>query len=110
MPLKLPVPDAARSKQDISLGGKNYTFTFAYNSRDTRWRFDISLNDVVIIAGIKVVENQSFLERYGLKDFDHGDIVCIRVETDGKDVGRDNFGIGKSYELVYFTNVEIAAL
>lgn len=110
MPLKLPVPDSAFAEQEISVGGLNYNFTFTYNSRDSRWRFDISLNDSVVISGVKIVENQFFLGRYGLPDFDHGDIACIRIDNDGKDVGRDNLGLDKSYELVYYTNAELAAL
>jgi hypothetical protein len=110
MALRIPIPDSAWSEQDVSLGGINYTFTFSYNSRDSRWRFDLTINEVVVISGIKVVENQFFLERYALSGFDHGDIACIRSEEDGKDVGRDNFGIDKSYELVYFTNEELVAL
>lgn len=110
MPLTIPVPDSAWSSQDVSLGGTNYTFTFTYNSRDSRWRFDLAINEKVVISGVKVVENQAFLDRYALADFDHGNLFCVRIEEDGKEVGRDNFGVDKSYELIYLTNEEIAAL
>lgn len=110
MPLSIPVPDSASSEQDISLGGSTYTFTYSFNSRDARWRFDLALLDVVIISGVKVVENQSLLARYRLDNFDHGDIFCIRVKDDNQDVGRSNLGVGLSYQLVYYTNAEIAAL
>jgi hypothetical protein len=110
MPLSIPIPDVAWSEQDVSLGGSNYTFTYQYNSRDSRWRFDLALEDTVVISGVKVVENQSLLDRYKLDDFNHGDIFCLRVEDDNSDVGRNNLGIGKSYELVYYTNAELAAL
>jgi hypothetical protein len=108
MPLSLPVPDAAWSSQGITLGGKDYTFTFSYNTKDSRWRFDISLGGVVVIAGVKVMENQSLLSRYILEDFDHGDILCMRFKDDDLPVGRDNLGLGKPYELIYFTNEELS--
>jgi hypothetical protein len=108
--LSIPVPDSASSKQDVALGGINYTFTFTFNSRDSRWRFDLDINEEVVISGIKVMENQDFLKRYALEDFDHGEIFCIRIKEDGKDVGRDNLGVDKSYELIYVTNEELAAL
>lgn len=107
MPLKLPVPQASWSSQNITLGGLDYNFIYSYNTRDGRWRFDIYLNQEPVILGIKVVEEQLFLRNYLLSSFDHGDIACLRVKEDGLPVGRDNLGQGKSYELVYFTNEEL---
>ena len=109
MPTNLPVPDSAWSEQEITLGGNNYTFIYSYNSRDLRWRFDILLNGVMVISGVKVMENQLLLNRYILPSFSHGDIACIRYEDDGKPVGRDNLGLDMPYQLVYFTNEELAA-
>lgn len=110
MPLKLPVPDVAWAQQDITLGQQEYTFTYSYNSRDSRWRFAIDLAGREIITGVKVMEDQSLLARYGLVDFRHGDVYCVRLEQDDNPVGRNNLGIGRSYELIYYTNEEIAAL
>jgi hypothetical protein len=110
MPLSLPVSQASWSTQNISLSGTDYTFIYSYNTRDERWRFDIYLNEEPVILGIKIVENQIFLGKYLLPDFNHGDIACLRVKDDGLPVGRDNLGIDKSYELVYFTNEEIAEI
>lgn len=105
--LKLPVPSAAWSSQNITLGGLDYTFIYSYNTRDERWRVSIYLNEDPVILGIKIMENQRLLNDYILSNFDHGDVICFRVKDDGLPVGRNNLGIDKAYELVYFSNSEL---
>ena len=107
MALTLPVPSGAYSIQEVTLAGKNYVFTYAYNERDSRWRLDISFQDTVVKLGIKIIENQALLARYRLENFDHGELFCLRRLDDGNPVGRDNFGIGKPYELIYVNNDEL---
>ena len=110
MALTIDTPTAAWSEQNLTIDGKKYTFTYSYNERDSRWRFDISLAGSVVISGVKVMENQFLLGMYVLPDFDHGDIVCVRFEDDGLPVGRDNLGLGKPYSLQYYTNDELETL
>lgn len=110
MALTIDTPTAAWAEQSLTLNGKKYLFTYSFNERDERWRFDISLAGTVVIPGVKVMENQFFLQHYVLPDFDHGDLVCVRFEEDGKPVGRDNLGLGKPYVLQYYTNEEIDIL
>ena len=50
------------------------------------------------------------LGRFRLANFGHGDLIVYRAQEDGQDVGRDNFGIGKAYELLYVTNDEIITI
>jgi hypothetical protein len=110
MALTIDVPNPAWSEQQLTLDGKKYTFIYSYSDRDERWRIDISLAGVVIISGVKIMENQFLLSRYRLPDFDHGDLACIRYEEDGKPVGRNNLGLVEPYALQYYTNDEIALL
>ena len=107
MALRIPVPDTSFAENTFSLGGINYRFVFRFNDRDERWRIDIYINDDPVKLGIKVMENQLFLSRYRLEDFDHGDIGCFRVLETTEPVGRNNLGIDKAYELIYLTNEEI---
>lgn len=102
------VPNSPWSENRMSFGGQFYNVIFRYNSRDERWRMDIYKEDVPVILGVKIMENQSLLKKHSLKDFSHGDIGCLRIEDDGKPVTRDNLGVGLPYELVYFTNEEMA--
>ena len=106
--LRLNIPEVAFAAQEVSLGGLTYTFIYSFNDQDDRWRFDIYLDEVLVIGGIKVMENASlFRFRYTLPDFVNGDIQCLRLLDDGKQVGRNNLGIGKAYELIYFSNEEL---
>lgn len=107
MALKIPVPGTAYSNQEVTLAGIKYNFKFQYNGRDSRWRLSILLGDTTVISGVKIMENERLLWRYRLPQFQHGDLFCIRFKDDGKEVGRDNFGVDKAYELLYLTNEEI---
>ena len=107
MPVIINTPKSASATQSISLGGNTYEFIYSLNSRDNRLRFDILFDDVPIISGVKIMENQSLLKRYDLVDFSHGDLVCFRFKDDGKDVSLENLGVGLPYELIYFSNDEL---
>ena len=108
--LLIPVPEVSNATLNLQLGGLEYTFIYSYNERDARWRFDLYLQDTPVITGVKIVESQFFFSKYILSGFDHGDIACIRTGSSKDAASRDNVGIGKNYELVYFTNEEIANL
>lgn len=106
--LRLNVPEAAFAQQEVSLGGLTYKIVYKYNDWDERWRLDIYLGEALVIAGVKIMENTSLLGfRYSLADFTHGDLQCLKMLDDGQEVGRNNLGIGKAYELVYFSNEEL---
>lgn len=111
MALKINVPPVAWSEQDVSLDGKLYRFVFSFNGRDRRWRMSIYHNGATVVQGVKIMENQWLVTLpYDPPEFRHGDILCARLRQDGEPVGRDNLGFGKSYELIYYTTAEIAAL
>jgi hypothetical protein len=108
MPFKIPVPESPWVDEFLTLGGQEYKFTFRFNTEDERWRFDLFLNEEPVILGVKVMENQSLLSQYALPDFSHGDIFCVETQNTDAEAGRSNVGIGLPYELVYFSNQELA--
>lgn len=110
MALKIPVTDNAYSNQELTIAGIKYNFKFSYNGRDSRWRLSIFIDDTAVILGVKIMENEALLGRYRLTTFAHGDLIVLRVKDDGQDCGRNNFGIGKAYELIYITNAEITTI
>lgn len=110
MALTIFVPDTSWSRQLVSLDGKSYIFEISYNERSTRWYIDISLSGTEVINSIKALENINMTGRYNLIDFDHGELFCVNLKKTSDPVGRDNFGIGKDYELIYLTNQEIIDL
>lgn len=110
MAVTIGTPVSASATQTIALGGKTYEFVYSLNSRDNRVRLDISFDDSPIITGVKLMENESLLQRYDLVEFSHGDLFCIRVLKTDEEVTLENLGIGKPYELMYLTNDEITTL
>lgn len=111
MPLALQIPTTkAWNKTSITLGGVDYEFTLRFNGRDSRWRMDIEKDGLMLVAGLKLVENNFLLTPYRLDEFNHGDIICARLKKDLTPVGRNNLGPNKSYQLIYYTYNELEAL
>ena len=107
MAVRVNVPEAAWASQEVTLNGVTYGFTFKYNNTDSRWRLTLSQSGTEIISSIKVMENQALTSRYTRDEFNHGELFCFRFKDDGLPVGRDNFGIGKAYELLYLSNIDL---
>jgi hypothetical protein len=110
MALKINVPDSANTQSNVSLGGSNYLFDFTFNDRDGRYRLTISLNGESVISGLKLIENVIITQKYDLPDFDHGELLLVKIKDTTDPAGRNNIGIGKAYELIYLSNEELAAL
>lgn len=107
MAIEIPVPLEAYSEVNITLSGLSYNLVFKLNSRDSRLYFDLYSEDVLIKAGIKIMESQSLLGRYILEGFSHGDIFCIRKENIDENATLSNTGINKPYGLFYLTAEEL---
>lgn len=109
--LRINFPIVSYAEQEISLGGFKYTFIYKYNDWDERWRIDIHKGSEVVVSGLKVLENSSLIKRnFSLPGFDHGDIICVRLQDDASPAGRDNIGLHKAYELIYLSNEELDAV
>lgn len=102
------VPDTAYESQEVVLGSKTYTLLFKYNSQDKAWYIsilDTSRNP--LISGIKVMPNQNLTKPYEyLNVLKGGHIWCRRSKLTGEPLGRDNFGVGLSYELLWISSEE----
>lgn len=110
MPLKINVPDSPSAIPTVALGGINYEFEFSYSDRTQRYSIDIRLGGNILISGLKVIEDTSLTSKYDLPLFDHGQLFIVKLKDSFEPAGRDNFGIGKAYELLYYTNEELIAL
>ena len=107
MPVVLPTPITANETQRVSLNNILYDITYRYNTRDERWRIDLAVQGETFVTGIKVMENQLLLGQFLLSEYIQGELFCVRNEDDDNPVGRDNFGLGKAYELLYLTPDEV---
>lgn len=97
--------------QTITLSGVTYVFIYTYNTRDERLRISIYRDDNLVIAGLKIMENQFLLQNYILDQFSDGDLICVRMKGDSSiPATLGTIGIDREYELVYLTNDEISEL
>lgn len=114
MALQIIVPDSAWSSQQVTLGGETYNFTFKFNNRDSAWRLDISdLDQNEILSGIKIMSNQSLYERYKntYPELPSGALVCFKSrQSDEAVLGRNNLGVDKTYNLLWFSDEEVVEL
>lgn len=112
MPVKIPVPDASWGEVTVPLGGETYDITYRYVERDPEdphWRMDIYQGTTTVMVGIKLVADSPLIGIYALDDFRHGEILCQKMLSTNDTPGRGNVGIGKEYELVYYSLEELIA-
>ena len=106
--LLINVPSTAYESQEVVLGETTYNLLFKFNTEDQAWYIsvrDASLN--TLISDIKVMPNQNLTEAYNyLGLIPEGDLWCRRSKRTEAPVGRDNFGVGLSYELVWISSQE----
>lgn len=110
MPLEINVPTTSNATSFVSLGGENYKFDFFYSDRTQRYSLDISLGDESIIRGLVMIENSYLTGKYDLPSFSHGELWTLQARDTSDPLGRNNFGVDKAYELVYYTNEELTEL
>ena len=106
--ININVPNFPESYQNISLEGVEYRLRLTYNTRDKHWRMSLlNLDNEEIISGIKIMPNQNLTWRYSYIDgMPPGNFYCLRLKNDYSDVGRDNLGYDKTYQLFYMTQQE----
>lgn len=104
----IKVPNSAWHEQAIIVSGTVIRLIFKFNTADQSWYIDILDNSGNgILYGLKVMPNQNLTGRYNtLQNLPDGNLWCIRDKNDTSPVGRDNLGIGKAYNLVWYSSAE----
>ena len=112
MPLQIKVEDNPYQEKLISLNSNSLFLTLSYNTRDSRWYFDIvDRNDLNIISGVKVLPSQNLTSKYlNANTLIGGNIYCVDTKFSSNDVTRDNFGTDKQFQLWYYTTEEEEAI
>jgi hypothetical protein len=108
MPLQIKVEDNPYQEKLTSLNSNSLFLALSYNTRDSRWYFDIvDRNDLNIISGVKVLPSQNLTSKYlSINSLIGGNIYCVDTKFSGNDVTRDNFGTDKQFQLWYYTTEE----
>lgn len=106
----LNTPTSPDTVVPTALGGRLYKFHYKFNGskpENRRWYLDIYLGNRLLIAGLKLLDGYTLLDKYVIPEFNHGELLVLRFRETDLPCGRDNLGIGKDYGLVYISNEEI---
>ena len=107
MAVSITIPDSSNFNMEVTLSGETYNFRLHFNGVIGRYLLDIARQEVSIIEGLLMIEGTSPTLKYDLPLLSSGELMVVQMKKDSQGCGRDNFGNGKSYELVYVTNEEI---
>jgi len=76
---ELVLIDAADQQFGTILNNRRVTFRFRYNSVSDRWNFDLSIDDLPVLMGKRVVLGINLL---GTRDFGIGQLFAISTTGD----------------------------
>ncbi len=100
--------DSARYTMAVALEKQTYRFDFEWNDRDASWSFDIyDVNNVILLAGRKVVLGYPLIARYRDPRLPPGDISAI--DTSGADLDPLFADLGDRVQLLYTESADIPA-
>ena len=109
MAVIIPIKDNPNHTLLIELESKMYKFWFKFNVLGEFWTMDIySEDDVLLLAGIKMVANYPLIFANKNTLLPTGDFICEISDVSARIV-RDSFSSGKA-KLLYLTEVELEAL
>ena len=109
MPLIIPFRNLPAFKETVVLDGETFIFSFQYNTRGDYWTMDISdKNQVLLMAGLKVVLGYELIQRYGTREQPAGEIYPIDVTETIERIGRND--LPAPVEMTYITEDELAGV
>ena len=109
MAVIIPIKNNPNHTLLVELESKLYKFWFKFNVLGDFWTMDIySEDDVLLLAGIKMVANYPLIFANKNTLLPTGDFVCESPDIYARIV-RDSFSSGK-VKLLYLTEAEVAAL
>ena len=110
--LLINIPDEPYYTQRVTLESTAIRLITKFNSRNNSWYLDIKTGggSSDILSGIKIMPNQNLTGRYDLPLLPDGNFFCLRTQNRFDDIGRDNFGNDKVYQLYWVpTDEELEA-
>lgn len=109
MAVIIPIKDNPNHTILIELESKIYKLWFKFNVLGDFWTIDIySEDDVLLVAGIKMVANYPLM--FSIKNplLPSGDFIC-EISDVNASIVRDSFSSGKA-KLLYLSEVELETL
>lgn len=109
MALIIPIKDNPNHTLLMELDSKIYKLGFKFNSVGLFWTLDIwTEDDVLLLAGIKMVANYPLIFSHKIKSLPTGDFICEISDASAR-IERDSFSSGKA-KFLYLTADELASM
>lgn len=107
--LVIPTPNESYADVKVSLNGETFIFTYRFNSRSERWKLDIADSlGYDVCNGLTIVENQDLTTYISQLDVLGGMLFTIKTRAGDDRIGRDNLGAGKTHQIMYISDAELA--
>lgn len=97
--IQFPVTENGNSSHDITIGGQVYTFSYKYNTRNQRVYLTISLDDEILISGVRLVALGLPIQPYPLADWPPIQLY-VAMLNNGIEPTLGNLGINKDFSLI----------
>lgn len=90
----------------FTLSSRRYRFVVRWNARAEFWTLSLfDENDDAIISEAKVVPGWAPLRQYKRATMPPGEIAVYDTDGVNDRIGRDDFGFGRRFRLLYVTEV-----
>lgn len=101
-------PGVPRSRQRVTLDGREYVLALRWSQREERWYMDLlDGDDVLLVGSVKLVVGFPLLYRFrAIAGLPPGDLIVVDGRADAVDPGLAD--LGDVAQLIYMDAAEIA--
>lgn len=106
MAIQIRTPQNAWTRQQVIIDSTVLVIELYIVTRTGNWVINLyDADDNLILGGISLRENQGITPKYYREELPSGGFYVLRVDPSADVITRTN--LGRSFELVYLTEVEI---
>ncbi|XAO54241.1 hypothetical protein [Yersinia phage vB_YenM_P778] len=110
MAMSIVIPDRDWSSQVVTLGGTTFIVELKFKLRTNRWYMTLrDSTGELLLTEKKCVPDQNLTGLYDIEGL-YGDIFIDKVYGAEEYPSRNNLGVGKEFELRYYTETEVNVL
>ncbi len=102
--IEFPITSDANQRFSVFLNNRRVTFRLWWSTVTDRWSFDLSIDDLPVVTGRRIVNNVDLLRRFNLNI---GSLFCVPIKT-GAEPNRTGLPNGDC-RLYHATQAEIDA-
>lgn len=108
--LSLFVSPESSSVSRVSLNNTIFYIELVWSTRESSWYFSLlDVDKEYIIQGVKLTFGVSPTTKIEVNPLG-GNLYILKTQDTTEDIGRNNFGQGLAYELIYLSTSEELAL